>query len=413
MTIINALPNTLTNGQTADATQVMANFNQIVANANSNAAHNGANSDITSLTGMTTPLSGAQGGTLVFIGGTSTGSANAHVLATTTPNSFTLTTGNVVAFLAGFTNTGATTLNVNSVGATNIFRRTSGGVVVLVGGEIVANNLYFCQFDGTQFQILNPTPGQYINAQTGASYAIAAGDNGKLITRTNGSAMADTIAQASNTGSFPTGWWTEIQVLDTSVGNVTITATTSTINGKTTLVIQPGQSVKIFSDGTNYFATRGMGLIAQIASTETGAATTGTGVYPVLADTALTTTGGDQYMTLTVTPTNASSTLLVDVSAWFAASVASTQVQYGLFQDSTANALACGTDIISPGGTNAPTHLTLRHKFTPAGTSATVLKFRLGQSTGSGATLTFNGSSGARIYGGTVPSSIVVTEVLP
>lgn len=63
MAIISALPYNLTNGTTADATQVMANFNQIVSNTNSNAAHSGANSDITSLSALSTPLSVGQGGT--------------------------------------------------------------------------------------------------------------------------------------------------------------------------------------------------------------------------------------------------------------------------------------------------------------------------------------------------------------
>lgn len=54
---------TLTNGQVADATQVMSNFNNILSCANNNLAKNGANSDITSLTGLLTPLSAAQGGT--------------------------------------------------------------------------------------------------------------------------------------------------------------------------------------------------------------------------------------------------------------------------------------------------------------------------------------------------------------
>ena len=63
MTIIPALPYTLTNGTVADANQVMADFNGIVNGTNSNGAHNGANSDITSLTGLTTPLTAAQGGT--------------------------------------------------------------------------------------------------------------------------------------------------------------------------------------------------------------------------------------------------------------------------------------------------------------------------------------------------------------
>lgn len=56
-------PYTLTNGQTADATQVMANFNSILSCANTNVARAGANSDITSLSGLSTPLSAAQGGT--------------------------------------------------------------------------------------------------------------------------------------------------------------------------------------------------------------------------------------------------------------------------------------------------------------------------------------------------------------
>jgi hypothetical protein len=61
--IIPALPYTLTNGTTADANQVMADLNDIVSGVNNNAAHNGPNSDITSLTGLTTPLTIAQGGT--------------------------------------------------------------------------------------------------------------------------------------------------------------------------------------------------------------------------------------------------------------------------------------------------------------------------------------------------------------
>src|SRR5882724_3289621 len=58
-----ANPYTLTNGTAADATQVMANNNNLLNCANNNLAHNGTNSDITSLTGLTTPLSTAQGGT--------------------------------------------------------------------------------------------------------------------------------------------------------------------------------------------------------------------------------------------------------------------------------------------------------------------------------------------------------------
>ena len=78
-------PYTLTNGQTADANQVMSNFNSILSCGDSNllgknnnlsdvqsaatsrsnisAAQSGTNSDITSLTGLTTPLPISEGGT--------------------------------------------------------------------------------------------------------------------------------------------------------------------------------------------------------------------------------------------------------------------------------------------------------------------------------------------------------------
>jgi hypothetical protein len=55
-------PFTLTNTQVADATQVMSNFNNLLNCANNNLAHSGANSDITSLSGLSTPLSAGQGG---------------------------------------------------------------------------------------------------------------------------------------------------------------------------------------------------------------------------------------------------------------------------------------------------------------------------------------------------------------
>jgi microcystin-dependent protein len=63
MTIIAVLPYDVQNGTTNDASQVMANFNQIMDGVNSNAAENGVNTSITQLTGITTPLSVSQGGT--------------------------------------------------------------------------------------------------------------------------------------------------------------------------------------------------------------------------------------------------------------------------------------------------------------------------------------------------------------
>lgn len=152
-----ALPFNLQNNTVADATQVMANFNQIVTGTATNCASSGANTDITSLGGLTTPLSQLYGGTWIWGGGTSTGSANAQVVATVTPAAgFSLTQNKCAMFTAGFTNTASpTTLNVFSTGAINVFRQTPSGPQAATGGEIVANSQTLACYDGTQYQLID------------------------------------------------------------------------------------------------------------------------------------------------------------------------------------------------------------------------------------------------------------------
>lgn len=152
-----ALPFNLQNGTTADATQVMANYNALVS-CLGNAAAAGANNDITALSALVTPITPTQGGTNVYTGGTSTGSANVQAVTPTVPTTFSLTAGKIVTFFAGFTNTGAMTLNVAGSGNVNVFRRTQLGISATVGGEIVAGQTVTVIHDGTQFQLLSVPP---------------------------------------------------------------------------------------------------------------------------------------------------------------------------------------------------------------------------------------------------------------
>ncbi len=152
--IVGALPFNLQNNTTADATQVMSNFNTIVSGTNANAAKNGVNIDITQLSGLTTALTRAQGGSQTFIATTASGgSANAQTVAATSPT-FSLAAGVTVQFVPGFTNTGAATLNVASGTTLNVYRQTNVGPVPLAGGEIVAGSVTRVVYDGTQYQLL-------------------------------------------------------------------------------------------------------------------------------------------------------------------------------------------------------------------------------------------------------------------
>ena len=157
MTIINNLPFNLQNGTTADATQVDANFNEVVTDTNNNAAHNGVNTDITALSALVTPITPAQGGTNVYVGGTSGGSANAQTVATPVPSGFALTAGNRITCIAGFTNSTTMTLAVNSLAATTVKVNSIAGLQALIGGEVVSGNIYEWEFDGTEFILLNPS----------------------------------------------------------------------------------------------------------------------------------------------------------------------------------------------------------------------------------------------------------------
>jgi hypothetical protein len=147
--------------------------------------------------------------------------------------------------------------------------------------------------------------------------------------------------------------------------------------------------------------------IAQVVNTQTGAVATGTTTMP-LDDTIPQNTEGDQYMTLAITPTNASSTLLIEVN-WSGASSVVNTIGVALFQDSTAGALAAAPLRVAEA--DQISTVSYIHKMTAGTTSATTFKVRAGGS--SAGTTTFNGRSGGRLYGGVIASSITITELLP
>lgn len=149
------------------------------------------------------------------------------------------------------------------------------------------------------------------------------------------------------------------------------------------------------------------GSVIQRVNTQTGSVSTGTTQMP-LDDTIPQNTEGDEYMTLAITPTNASNILYIDVLLNAATTVgASSQFSVALFQDSTAGALAAVAQGAIDSGQMMSVRLT--HKMTAGTTSATTFKVRAG---GNGAgTTTFNGRSSGRIFGGVMASSITITEI--
>lgn len=175
--IVGTYPYTFVNGATADATQVNADFTYVQGQVNANAASAGANSNITAILGLTTPLSAAQGGSQIYTAGTSSGTANAQVVTTLVPIGFTLTSGRLVAFTPIATNTTAMTLQVNGTAVTNVYKQTPSGPVALSGGEVVAGTVALVEFDGTQFELLNsvlPETGVFTHVTAAATVDLGA-----------------------------------------------------------------------------------------------------------------------------------------------------------------------------------------------------------------------------------------------
>lgn len=94
----------------------------------------------------------------------STGSATEYAVTTGSANNYVLAPAPaIVAYTPGVAfnikintdNTGPSTINVSALGAQAIVVSPS---YPLAGGELIAGNVYRIVYDGTNFQLLNPTP---------------------------------------------------------------------------------------------------------------------------------------------------------------------------------------------------------------------------------------------------------------
>ncbi len=149
------------------------------------------------------------------------------------------------------------------------------------------------------------------------------------------------------------------------------------------------------------------GTLIQYQPTITGAQANGTTQIPE-DDTIPQITEGDEYMTRAISPSSAANVLLIDAKAALASNSANRAKTLALFQDATTNALA--TDTTTQTTVNTIDSVVINYAMLAATTSSTTFRIRAGAN-GSGTT-TFNGSSSAREYGGTLNSYLTVRELM-
>jgi len=117
-------------------------------------------------------------------GAADTGSANAYVIAPAEP-ALSYSTGDTYSFVPANSNSGTSTINVSSLGTQSI---TKCGANVLASGDIVAGIAAIINYDGTEFQLLNP---QAVACTPGSLPAISSGTNGRVLFNNGISALWD------------------------------------------------------------------------------------------------------------------------------------------------------------------------------------------------------------------------------
>jgi len=146
MTISSSYPYNIVNGTPNDASQVMANFNQIQTDVNNNAANAGVNSNITQLAGLATAITIAQGGT-----GQTTATAGFNALAASGGTiggaltvSGAVTASSTMSITGVTTHTGGSivgpTAYVSGKGISQVYGNVAGGNPV-TSGTTDANNV--------------------------------------------------------------------------------------------------------------------------------------------------------------------------------------------------------------------------------------------------------------------------------
>ncbi|MBL8712262.1 MAG: hypothetical protein JNM12_05135 [Alphaproteobacteria bacterium] len=343
-----------------------------------------------------------------------TGAANAYAVAPV-PALSGYTAGQVVILKPANAVTGASTLNVGALGAKAV--KTQDGSD-LSANAMVAGGVFVLVYDGTNFILTNPaTTGNFLLAKGTAVASASTTDIG-----------------AANSDYVEVSGTTTITALGTSTGRnhvwVKFQSALTLTHNATSLILPTGANITTAAGDVAEFVrvTGGnwqcLGYHPAsgkpVAATARGDMPAGAVIQSVSAtyasnadlsttipndDTIPQNTEGTEVVTVSITPTSASSTIEIEFRGMGAAS-GSANLVAALFKDSGANALAASTGIA--GSVNLPGPIGIIYQESAGSTSARTYKIRVGANTG---TCRLNGTTTGRLYGGTSAATLVVREI--
>lgn len=174
---------------------------------------------------------------LTSVSGTNT------IVGTATPAPAAYAAGQRFSFVSAGANTGAATLNVSSLGAKSVTMR---GTTALAAGDIVSGALVIVEYDGTQFQIINPAT-LLLSGGTVAGALTVSGTLAVTGAATLSSTLAVTgaltptggIAGVANNGSPTAGQVGEVISSAVAIGSA-VALTTNVVANVTSITLTPG-----------------------------------------------------------------------------------------------------------------------------------------------------------------------------
>jgi hypothetical protein len=242
-------------------------------------------------------------------------------------------TGNLFSFVAPNTNTGASTINLNSLGAKNI---TKLGSTALAAGDIVSGRVYQIEYDGTRFQLLNPS----------SVASFSAGSTG--FTPSSATTGAVTLAGTLATTNGGTGLtsFTANGVLYASSSSALTSGSALTFDGTKLTSSASGAISGVFNRNTSSGATLDIQVVGGSVGT-LGSDSGGNGRFDIAAGTSLQlrATGASGFISFDAN--NAEAMRLTSTGLGIGTSSPATKLDvYGVVRASTGSSLY--TSITSP-----------------------------------------------------------------
>ena len=209
------------------------------------------------------------------------GSASTYITAagadtitgTVSPTLTAYTTGQQFSFVAAGTNTTAVTLNIDGVGAKAV---TRAGTTALAAGDILTGQVAIVEYDGTQFQLLDPNAFTNLRVSgtlgvTGATTLSAALTYGGVTLTNAVTGTGKMVLDTSPTVNNPTV--TNYVESVVAIGTVTSSSTLALTNGTVQTATLTASTACTFTMPTATAGKSFVLLLKQAAATGNGTAT--------------------------------------------------------------------------------------------------------------------------------------------